>query len=87
MNAQIQLRSDVQAQLASVMGTAPVSLWTRPLKSGQSLAEDSHFFPELQTLPEATHRTGFIRGILWAFGFQAAAVILAVVVFKILHAA
>jgi hypothetical protein len=87
MNGQIQLSSDVQTQLASILGPAPVSSWTRPLRSGQSFAEDSHFFPESQSLPQATHRAGCIRGILWAFGFQAAAVIVAIVVFKIFHAA
>ncbi len=87
MNAQIRLSSDVQTQLASILGPAPASPWTPPRRSEQSFAEDCQIFPESQSLPQATHRAGCIRGILWAFGFQAAAVVVAIVVFKIFHPA
>jgi hypothetical protein len=87
MSTQIRINSNIHTQLASVRGAGPVPSWTRPLKSGQSFAEDSRFFLESESLPQAAHRAGCIRGILWAFGFQAAAVVLAIVVFKIFHAA
>ncbi len=85
MSIQIQTSSSYRTRLASATG--PIPLWTRVPRSAQSFGEDSGFFPESQSLPQASHRAGCIRGILWAFGFQAAAVIVAIVVFKIFHAA
>jgi hypothetical protein len=86
VNTQIRVISDIQPQLASIVGAGPISLWTRPLRSAVSRGDDSRLFPETQPVPQANDRGGCIRGILWAFGLQAATAILAVVAFKIFHA-
>jgi hypothetical protein len=85
MSTQVRSGSEVQTNLASILG-GQISLWTTAPRSAQSFGEDSCFFPETETLPQTDHKNGCIRGILWAIGFQAAAVVVAIVVFKVLHA-
>ncbi len=86
MNTQFRITSEVPTNPAAIMGAGSVSWWTPARKSAQFLGEDSRFFPETEIAPQENRKSGCIRGILWAFGFQAAAVIVAIVVFKVLHA-
>ena len=86
MSTQARVNSEVQTNLAVIMGAGAVSWWTPARKSAQCFGEDSRFFPETEIAPQANHKSGCIRGILWAFGLQAAAVFVAILVFKGLHA-
>jgi hypothetical protein len=78
------VRTEITPQIVSPVG-AGLAGWRSRRRAATSPFDESQIFPSSQGVPETAHKLGCMRGIMWAVGFQAIAVILAVFASRFLH--